>query len=123
MVKFVFIFSPNIFIKIYTNEFYYYVEYFSNSFGLVSVIAFMASLLLGSSSRFAAITSICTGIFGIQYLPWFFAIDYAGYMLSPTHKCFYIGKSYFDTDLKDYIKSILILTISIILVSMSMTFL
>jgi hypothetical protein len=111
------------YIKIYTNEFYYYVEYFSNSFGLVSVIAFMTSLLLGSSSRFAAITSICTGIFGIQYLPWFFAIDYAGYMLSPTHKCFYIGKSYFDTDLKDYIKSILILTISIILVSMSMTFL
>ena len=101
---------------------YEYVSYFSNSFALISVVAFMSSLALGSSSRFAAITVLCTGIYGIEYLPWFFVIDYAGYMLSPAHKCFYIGKSYFNTKLVDYLIAISILLLSLVIVSVIMSF-
>ena len=70
---------------------------------------FAASFLLGSSSRFAAFTAILTSIFGVQYLPLFFAIDYTGYMLSPTHKCFAIGKMYFNTSLVTYYTHIIFL--------------
>jgi len=37
---------------------------------------------------------------------WFFAIDYAGYLLSPTHKCVMIGNSYFGTPLGVYYKAL-----------------
>ena len=108
--------------RTHTEMLYEYVSYFSNSFALISVVAFMSSLALGSSSRFAAITVLCTGIYGIEYLPWFFVIDYAGYMLSPAHKCFYIGKSYFNTKLVDYLIAISILLLSLIIVSVIMFF-
>ena len=51
---------------------------------------------------FGGFTAIAVSIFGIDYLPLFFAVDYAGYILSPTHKCLAIGKSYFGTPLKKY---------------------
>ena len=108
--------------RTHTGMLYEYVSYFSNSFALISVVAFMSSLALGSSSRFAAITVLCTGIYGIEYLPWFFVIDYAGYMLSPAHKCFYIGKSYFNTKLVDYLIAISILLLSLVIVSVIMSF-
>jgi len=85
-------------------------------------IGFAASFLLGSSSRFAAFTAILASIYGIEYLPLFFAIDYTGYMLSPTHKCFAIGKMYFNTSLVTYYTHIillcsLIIAVAILLVS------
>jgi len=85
-------------------------------------IGFAASFLLGSSSRFAAFTAILASIYGVQYLPLFFAVDYTGYMLSPTHKCFAIGKMYFNTSLVTYYTHIillcsLIIAVAILLVS------
>jgi len=70
---------------------------------IVALIAgFLGSLALGSSSKFGGFTAIAVSIFGIEYLPLFFAVDYAGYILSPVHKCLAIGKSYFGTPLKKY---------------------
>ena len=85
-------------------------------------VGFAASFLLGSSSRFAAFTAILASIFGVQYLPLFFAVDYTGYMLSPTHKCFAIGKMYFNTSLVTYYTHIIflcsfIIAMALILVS------
>jgi hypothetical protein len=97
------------FAKGYTTEIKEFVEMNAASFGYVSVAAFLGSFALGSSSRFAAITAICVSIYGVQYLPWFFAIDYAGYMLSPAHKCLSISKMYFGTPIKDYYLAILVL--------------
>ena len=74
--------------------------------------------MLGSSSRFSAITAILTKMFGLKYLPLFFAIDYSGYMLSPVHKCVMIGKGYFKTPLLRYYKYILLVCISILLVAL-----
>jgi len=41
-------------------------------------------------------------VFGYQYFLWFFALDFAGYLLSPTHKCVMIGHKYFNTPLNTY---------------------
>ncbi len=75
-------------------------------FGFVTItlLSFLGAFALGSSSRFGAITVILTSIYGIEYLPWFFAVDFAGYILSPMHKCVAIGKMYFGTKLSDYAK-------------------
>ena len=71
-------------------------------FGAISLLAFGFAWILGSSSRFGAIMVILTSLYGIQYLPWFFAVDFAGYILSPMHKCVAIGKMYFGTSLSYY---------------------
>ena len=97
------------FAKGYTNEIKEFVESDVASFAVVSALAFTGSLALGSSSRFAAITAICVTVYGIEYLPWFFAIDYAGYMLSPAHKCLTIGKMYFGTPIVRYYQSVVVL--------------
>ena len=68
----------------------------------ISVFGFGASFLMGSSSKFVALSVLMTQIFGLQYFLWFFAIDYAGYLLSPTHKCVMVGNRYFGTPYKDY---------------------
>jgi len=83
----------------------------NNDLSIVSAawIVFAASFLLGSSSRFAAFTAILASIFGIEYLPLFFAVDYTGYMLSPAHKCFAIGKMYFNTSFVTYYTHIILL--------------
>jgi hypothetical protein len=77
---------------------------------------FLASFALGSSGKFAGITALSTSIFGIQYLPLFFAIDYAGYMLSPSHKCLSITKSYFGTPSKDHYRAVLALVVPVMCV-------
>ena len=87
----------------------------------ISILAFFSSFALGSSSRFGAITVILTSLYGLEYLIWFFAVDFAGYILSPMHKCVAIGKMYFGTKLSYYVKLIsgwallLVLTAGILL--------
>jgi hypothetical protein len=71
-------------------------------FGAISLLAFGFAWILGSSSRFGAIMVILTSLYGLAYLPWFFAVDFAGYILSPMHKCVAIGKMYFGTSLSYY---------------------
>jgi hypothetical protein len=82
---------------------------------LVAFAGFLASFALGSSSKFAGFVVLSVGVFGIETLPLFFAIDYAGYMLSPAHKCLVVGKSYFRTPITEYYKAIAALVIPIVL--------
>ena len=70
----------------------------------ISVIGFIASFLMGSSGKFIAIAVIMAQVFGHQYFLWFFALDFAGYLLSPTHKCVMIGHKYFNTPLTTYFR-------------------
>jgi hypothetical protein len=69
---------------------------------ILSAIGFAASFLMGSSGKFVAFAVLMAQIFGAQYFLWFFAVDYAAYLLSPTHKCVMIGNRYFGTPLKTY---------------------
>lgn len=106
------------FAREYTSE----IKQFTDDSGLtiiqMSIISFVGSFFLGSSSRFAALTVIATTIFGIEYLAWFFALDYAGYILSPVHKCVFIGWGYFKTPIITYYKALVFMCIVVILFSL-----
>lgn len=69
---------------------------------IISAVGFGASFLMGSSSRFVALAVLMAQLFGPVYFLWFFAVDYAGYLLSPTHKCVMIGNRYFGTPYVTY---------------------
>lgn len=69
---------------------------------LISVVGFVVSFLMGSSGKFIAIAVLMAQVFGQEYFLWFFAVDYAGYLLSPTHKCVMVGNRYFGTPYKTY---------------------
>lgn len=69
---------------------------------LISLIGFGASFAMGSSGKFIALAVLMAQLFGIEYFLWFFAVDYAGYLLSPTHKCVMVGNRYFGTPLSTY---------------------
>ena len=69
---------------------------------IISALGFGFSFLMGSSSRFIALAVLMAQLFGIEYFLWFFAVDYAGYLLSPTHKCVMIGNRYFGTPYSTY---------------------
>jgi hypothetical protein len=68
----------------------------------ISAIGFIASFLMGSSGKYVAFAVLMAQVFGVEYFVWFFAVDYAGYLISPTHKCVAVGNRYFGTPLKTY---------------------
>lgn len=72
----------------------------------VSIVAAAAAWVMGSSSKYAGMASLLTKIFGPQYLVWFLCTEYAGYLLSPAHKCLMIGQQYFGTPIRKYYKVI-----------------
>ena len=92
----------------------------SGSLAVATVLSFLFSFAMGSSSKYAGFVSLLATVFGPQYLPLFLAVDYTGYMLSPTHKCFAVGKTYFDTPIEEFYKAIALLCGSLILVSFIM---
>ena len=74
-----------------------------SGFTMLSLASFAGAFALGSSSRFGALTVIMASIYGIAYLPWFFAVDFVGYLISPMHKCVAIGMLYFGTKFRYYV--------------------
>ena len=106
------------YISSYTSEFQ---EYIKNKSDLLvgCILGFLFAFLLGSSGKFIGIAVILTQIFGIEYFTLFFAIEYAGYLISPSHKCTCIGKMYFNTPVIDYAKALLLWVILIILTGIS----
>jgi len=75
---------------------------------VVSMLAFLASFLLGSSAKYASIVSLLTSIFGMQYFVLFFTLEYSAYLISPSHKCLPIGQKYFHTGFLTYLKALII---------------
>ena len=70
----------------------------------VTIVGALAAWVMGSSGKYAGMTSALVLIFGQQYLVWFLATEYSGYLLSPAHKCLMIGQQYFGTPIKKYYK-------------------
>ena len=70
----------------------------------VTIVGMVAAWIMGSSGKYAGMTSALVLIFGQQYLVWFLATEYSGYLLSPAHKCLMIGQQYFGTPIKKYYK-------------------
>lgn len=73
---------------------------------IISCLGVIASFLMGSSGKFIALAVLMSQVFGIQYFLWFFAVDYVGYLLSPTHKCVMVGNRYFGTPVSTYYKAL-----------------
>ena len=71
-----------------------------------SLVAMVAAFIMGSSGKYAGMASILVKVFGPQYLIWFLATEYSGYLLSPAHKCLMIGQQYFGTPIRKYYKVI-----------------
>jgi hypothetical protein len=90
--------------------------------GLVALASFIAAFLLGSSGKFAGVLTVSLPIFGIMYLPMLFAANWAGYILSPVHKCMMIGKRMFGSEFKDYYKVLSIGVGLVFLVSLVATY-
>jgi hypothetical protein len=106
------------FIGVYYEELRAYVGA-ANGVGWAAFFGFCASFALGSSGKFIGITVLLTQVFGLQYFTLFFALEYAAYLISPTHKCTCIGKMYFKTPFLTYAKvlgiwSLLMVAIGII---------
>jgi hypothetical protein len=90
---------------------------------IISLVGFVVSFLMGSSGKFIAIAVLMSQVFGIEYFLWFFAVDYAGYLLSPTHKCVMIGNRYFGTPVSTYYKALGIWALLLLATSATITFL
>ena len=67
-----------------------------------SLVAMVAAYIMGSSGKYAGMTSVLVSIFGPQYLVWFLCTEYSGYLVSPAHKCLMIGQQYFGTPIRKY---------------------
>nr|BAR31260.1 Uncharacterized conserved protein (COG1906) [uncultured Mediterranean phage uvMED]BAR31301.1 Uncharacterized conserved protein (COG1906) [uncultured Mediterranean phage uvMED] len=67
-----------------------------------SLVAMVAAYIMGSSGKYAGMTSVLVSIFGPQYLVWFLCTEYSGYLISPAHKCLMIGQQYFGTPIRKY---------------------
>jgi len=89
---------------------------------IFTLLGFVFSFLLGSSSKFIAFAVLTTSLFGMKYFLWFFVVDYIGYLLSPTHKCFAIGNRYFNTPISEYVKVVSLWCLCLLLVSGIVTF-
>jgi hypothetical protein len=89
-------------IKMYSDSMLDFMMTYNSNILFAGVIAFASSFILGSSSKFAGITTLLVSIFGLNYLPLLFALGYAGYLISPTHKCLVITKTYFGLDMSFY---------------------
>ena len=95
----------------------------SVGFIVISIITFIASYSMGSDGKFAALTVLMSTIFGKEYLLWFFALDYAGYLISPLHECVLIGKRYFGTSLWTYYSTLCVWVLLLLSTAAIFTFL
>lgn len=76
----------------------------THGFLMLSTLAWVLAFLLGSSAKFASIVALLTSMFGLPYLTWFMAVEFAGYLVSPCHKCIAIAKEYFGTSIGEFVQ-------------------
>ena len=81
----------------------------SVAFVSVSVVGFLASFAMGSSGKYAGMATLLAQAFGAGYLTWFLCVEYAGYIISPMHKCLLIGQQYFGTPIRIYYKVLVVM--------------
>lgn len=89
---------------------------------VVSAMGFVFSFLMGSSGKFIALAALMSQLYGIEYFVWFFAVDYVGYLISPTHKCVMVGNRYFGTPFGTYWKALSIWSILLLMSAGLITF-
>ena len=86
----------------------------SHGIFLLAVLAFLAALAMGSSAKYAAVCGALVKLVGIKYLPLLYLVEFSGYMMSPSHDCVAIAKSYFKTPVGMFILPIVELSFALI---------
>ena len=89
---------------------------------IITCIGFLSSFIMGSSGKFIAFAILLSQIFGSEYFLWFFAVDYVGYLISPSHKCLLIGNRYFGTPFLTYYRVLGLWSFVLLLVGFFLTF-
>ncbi len=89
---------------------------------LLTLAGFGVTFLLGSSSKGVGLAILLAQFFGTEYFLWFFAVEFAAYILSPTHKCVAIGNRYFGTPLSTYYSALGIWALLLVLTACVFTF-
>lgn len=82
---------------------------------IVCLTSFIISFLLGSSGKFAGLCVLTTMLYGQQWFVLLFMVDFAGYLLSPFHKCLPIAIENFKTPVKTMVQSLIPLCMILLL--------
>lgn len=102
------------YIKQYGDMLQHIIQSEPNTF-IMMMIGFVSAFVLGSSSKYAGIGSIIVLAIGnINWLPFVLAVEYSGYLLSPTHKCLSISKLYFNTNTQYLLGILLVLCVLLV---------
>lgn len=91
------------------------VTSFKGTLIMALAASFIASFILGSSAKYGALCAVMVKVFGLAYLPLFYLVDYAAYLISPTHSCMPIAKQYFKTPVGMFMLPLLVLSLILIL--------
>lgn len=83
--------------KTYNAEFASYVSSGDFSTPVLLAIGTLMAVIMGSSSKYAGIGALIVSVTHISLLPLVVVCEFAGYLLSPTHKCLSISNMYFGT--------------------------
>lgn len=81
----------------------------------IAAISFLVAFLMGSSAKYAAICGAIVTVVGIKYLPLFYLVEFAGYLVSPSHDCVAIAKTYFKTATGMFFQPLITLSVILIL--------
>lgn len=94
--------------KHYADQFGYLVDAANRSGWTILVILalILGGFVMGSSSKYAGLLAVALPVYGVAYLPLLFTAAWAGYMMSPTHKCMIIGQRMFGSKITDYYRII-----------------
>lgn len=99
---------------LFTNPFTQYVAAYKGKLFLALALSFIFSFIMGSSAKYGALCGIMVKYFGLAYLPLFYIVDYAGYLISPTHSCVPVAKQYFKTPVGMFVLPLMLLSIILI---------
>ena len=79
--------------------------------GVLLFCVFLASLMMGSSTKFAGLGAAVVAATNIAILPLVLIAEFIGYLFSPAHKCFSICKLYFKTKMGTMYGFLLLLSV------------
>ncbi|MDD2230579.1 MAG: hypothetical protein PHY48_14365 [Candidatus Cloacimonetes bacterium] len=80
----------------------------------IAALSFLMAFAMGSSAKYAAVCGAIVKVVGLKYLPLFYLVEFAGYMMSPSHDCVAIAKSYFKTPVGMFLLPLVALSIILI---------
>lgn len=91
-------------VKHYSAEFEALVAGAQTTGWTIAVVAALVvgAFAMGSSGKYAGLLAVALPVYGVTYLPLLFTAAWAGYMLSPMHKCMLIGQRMFGSKFSEY---------------------